>query len=87
MGGPEPRRGRQVPVAFVEPPPVDLRQPSHALQLDQLGRLLQLREVLLDPRVRKLRERLDPVALDRRQELAHDPNPSNMCSRLEEDRT
>jgi hypothetical protein len=60
-----------VPVAFEELPTVDLRQPSQALELDQLGGSVQLCEVLLDPGVRKLGERLGAVSLDRRQEPAH----------------
>jgi len=67
--------------------PVDLRQAPQALQLEQLGRLVQLREVLLDPGIRELGERLGPEPLDRRHELAHPALPSNMCSRLDHRRT
>jgi hypothetical protein len=38
-------------LAREDPPPIDLREPPQALDLEQLGCTLQLREVLFDARV------------------------------------
>ena len=58
VGAHEPRRGRGVSVVGVQAPAVDLGQAPQALGLQLLGRALQLGEVLLDPGVGQLGQRL-----------------------------
>jgi hypothetical protein len=42
-----------VPVSLEGPTPVDLGQPPQPLRVDQLGRTLELGEVLLDASIRQ----------------------------------
>jgi hypothetical protein len=67
-------------VAFEEPPPLDLRETSQPFDLELLQHLLELREVLLDARVRQVGERLRAQHPDYGPELAHGPRSSNICS-------
>jgi hypothetical protein len=56
----EPRRCRQEPVPLVQASALDLDQPTQPFDLELLDRAVQLGEVLLDPRIRQLRQRLGP---------------------------
>ena len=58
-------------VAFEETPPVDLGEAAEALHLQQLEAALELGELLLDPGVGELRQRLGAQVLDHRSQLAH----------------
>ena len=63
-----------MPVAFEESAAVDVGETAEALHLEQFEATLQLREVLLDPGVGKVRQRLGPQALDRGSQFAQDPH-------------
>ena len=56
--GDEPGRGREEAVALVQAPAIDLGEPAEPFDLELLHRTVQLGEVLLDPRVREIRQRL-----------------------------
>ena len=56
--GREPRRSREVPVPFEQMSPLDLTQPPERLQLELVDDAADLGEVLLDPGVGKVGERL-----------------------------
>jgi hypothetical protein len=74
----EPRGGREVPVAFEQTPPVDLREAPQALDLEQLDRPLQVGELLLDARVGQLRQRLRSKSVDDRTKLTHVASPRRL---------
>jgi len=56
--GDEPGRGREEAVALVQAPAIDLGEPAEPFDLELLDGAVQLGEVLLDPRVRQIRQRL-----------------------------
>jgi hypothetical protein len=55
-----------MPVPLEQPSAVDLRQATEPLGVDQVGRPLELREVLLDPGVGELGEHLGAQRLKSR---------------------
>jgi hypothetical protein len=60
-----------VAVALEQAPALELREPAQPLHLDQLCHPMQLGEVLLDPSVGQVGERLDAERLERGAQLAH----------------
>lgn len=61
---------------------VDLGQAPEPFGFEQLDGALKLREVLLQPSVRKIGQRFTSERFDDRSELAHERIPSNMRSML-----
>ena len=87
--GREPPGGREVPVPLEQTPTLDLTEPPERFQLELVDDAADLGEVLLDPCVGKLGERLAAQRPNRRPKLAHAVVPvgcgadvSNMCSTL-----
>jgi hypothetical protein len=82
----QPRGSGQVPVSLEESATIDLGQSPETFDLDQLTDALEFREVVLDPRVRQLRQHLAPERLQRRPKLTHRPRRecANMCSSVTE---
>jgi hypothetical protein len=64
-----------MPVAFTDAPTVELRETAQSFELELLCGVLELREVLFDPGVRKIRQDLPAQRVDPRSELAHASNP------------
>jgi hypothetical protein len=58
-------------IPLEEPSPIQLGEPPKSLNFKQFHRALELGEVLLDPRIRQLWERLGAQRLDRRPEFTH----------------
>lgn len=71
-------------VTLVEASPVDLGETPQPLRVQELDRPLELGEVLLDARIRQLRQRLGSEALDGRSEFAQESRSitSNIRSTL-----
>jgi hypothetical protein len=67
----DPGRRRKEPVTLVQASAFDLGQPSQTFDLELFDRAVQLREVLLDPRVRQIRQRLGSKRVDGRPQFAH----------------
>jgi hypothetical protein len=67
-------------VALVQAAPFDLGEPRQPLELQRLGRPLQLGEVLLDHRVGKIGKDLGLQPVDSRSQFAYECALPNMCS-------
>jgi hypothetical protein len=76
----EPRRRREEPVALVQASALDLGQPTQPFDLELLDGAVQLGEIVLDPRIRQLRQRLGPQRVNRRTQLAQTPSLPNRRS-------